>query len=193
MLCVEYYSEKGKGRIYSFLVNFFAGRRKYFPEIRIYRSDVINNSIYGNMRRIGVGKVQNHPWRPGDFAEMVILKNEAESGFRRPEKSAVFSDTRRSVRFLCLTFRSRDIAVLTSHRAEAGACTTSSILFAVHITEFRDVFDTDFFVFAEFIIFICLLVVMQFFQIFADEINRSAGCAGVLFAAVPEVMSGTSV
>ena len=54
MLCVEYYSEKGKGRIYSFLVNFFAGRRKYFPEIRIYRSDVINNSIYGNMRRIGV-------------------------------------------------------------------------------------------------------------------------------------------
>ena len=38
------------------------------------------------MRRIGVGKVQNHPWRPGDFAEMVILKNEAESGFRRPGK-----------------------------------------------------------------------------------------------------------
>ena len=109
-----------------FWLIFLLGRRKYFPEIRIYRSDVINNSIYGNMRRIGVGKVQNHPWRPGDFAEMVILKNEAESGFRRPEKSAVFSDTRRSVRFLCLTFRSRDIAVLTSHRAEAGACTTSS-------------------------------------------------------------------
>ena len=30
MLCVEYYSEKGKGRIYSFLVNFFAREEKIF-------------------------------------------------------------------------------------------------------------------------------------------------------------------
>ncbi len=32
MLCVEYYSEKGKGRIYSFLVNFLLGGENIFQK-----------------------------------------------------------------------------------------------------------------------------------------------------------------
>ena len=68
MLCVEYYSEKGKGRIYSFLVNFFAGRRKYFPEIRIYRSDVINNSIYTALSQIFMFNVQVSGYRSPDIS-----------------------------------------------------------------------------------------------------------------------------
>ena len=80
----------------------------------------------------------------GRFCRNGDIKNEAESGFRRPEKKRrLFRYTALSQIFM-FNVQVSDIAVLTSHRAEAGACTTSSILFAVHITEFRDVFDTDF-------------------------------------------------
>ena len=56
MLCVEYYSEKGKGRIYPFWLIFCSGGENIFQKSGYIWSDVINNSIYGNMRRVEKAK-----------------------------------------------------------------------------------------------------------------------------------------